>query len=145
LSARASRPGRAFLFRIPKGSDLQERIAAFCRKHRVATAAVSAIGATDSVTLGYYDQRKGRYFQKTLKGDLEILSCSGNVSLKEGQPFAHLHAVMGDAKLRVSGGHLFASKVFAAEVFLSELKGPALVRRPDLQTGLALWPRPFQG
>ena len=98
-----------------------------------------------SATLGTYDPRKGKYLQKTLKGDLEILSCTGNVSLKEGQPFAHLHAVMGDKRLRAFGGHLFASKVFAAEVFLTEPRGPALVRQPDPDTGLALWPAPFKG
>lgn len=97
------------------------------------------------MTLGYFDQRKGAYVQKTFLGDLEILSCSGNISLKEGRPFPHLHAVMGDKRLRAFGGHLFASKVFAAEVFLREVGGPPLARLPDPETGLALWPAPFKG
>ena len=141
----ALKAGRCFLFRLPKGSDIHERLAAFCRRNNVRCAAVTIIGATEEVRLGYYDLRRRKYFNRAFKGAMEILSCLGNVSLKEGEPFAHLHAVMGDSKLRVRGGHLFpGSKLFAAEVYLRELRGQELARRPDPQTGLALWPCPFQ-
>jgi len=140
----AFKPGRSFLFRLPKGADIHERLAAFCRRNKIHCAAVTIIGATLEARLGYYDQRRRKYFSRVLKGDREILSCLGNITLKDGQPFAHLHAVMGDSKLRVLGGHLFpGSKLFAAEVYLRELRG-RLVRRPDPETGLALWPCPFE-
>jgi len=141
----AFKPGRCFLFRLAKGADIHERLNAFCRRNKVRCAAITVIGATEEVRLGYYDQNRRKYFNRAFKGDMEILSCVGNLTLKDGEPFAHLHAVMGDSKLRVRGGHLFpGSKVFAAEVYLHELRGRELVRRPDLQTGLALWPGPFK-
>ena len=131
--------GRRFLFRLPKGADIHESLYAFCRQEGVRRAWVSVIGATTRTRLGYYDQRRRRYFDREFRGALEILSCTGNVSLKEGEPFAHLHAILGDGKYRVLGGHLFASEVFAAEVSVEEIPGPALRRVPDPETGLALW------
>ena len=63
------------------------------------------------------------------------------MSLKDGKPFLHLHAVLGDTKLRAWGGHLFhGSRIFAAEALLLRLQGQPLERRPDPVTGLALWP-----
>lgn len=136
------RPGRSFLFRLPKGSDIGVEVAAACRRAKVRCAWVQAIGATTKARLGYYDQRRRRYFEKEFRGEMEILHCVGNVSLKDGVPFAHLHAALGDGKYRVWGGHLFASEVFAAEVLIQELRGPAPVRLPDPATGLSLWGLP---
>ena len=136
----AAKSGRTFLFRLPQGTDILEEIAAFCQKRRILCATVQIIGATSKVTIGYYDQKLHDYHKKTFRQEMEILSCAGNVSLKDGKPFLHLHATMGDTKLKVWGGHLFSgSKVFAAEAHILELKGPLLVRRPDPATGLLLW------
>lgn len=101
---------------------------------------MSVIGATSLATIGYYDQATHQYHKKAFRGEMEIVSCLGNVSLKEGKAFLHLHAVLGDTKLRCWGGHLFpGSMVFAAEASIQELKGPRLERVPDPGTGLALW------
>ena len=134
--------GRSFVFRLPKGADIGESLTAFCLKKGVRRAWLTLIGATTKARLGYYDQRRRRYCDKEFRGEMEILSASGNVSLKDGKPFAHIHATLGDAKYRVWGGHLLASEVFAAEAWLQELPGPALVRLPDPETGLALWKLP---
>lgn len=136
----AFRPGRAFLFRMKQGSDILESLTAFCEREKVKAAAISVIGATSEVTVGYYDQVRHEYHRKTFRQEMEILSCLGNASLKEGKPFLHLHAAMGDVELRVWGGHLFpGSKVFAAEAHVQELDGPERARFPDAATGLALW------
>jgi len=140
---RPFKAGRQFLVRVPRGADLWNHLTEFCAKRKIRCAAVNVIGATSEVTIGYYDQRTHRYHQKKFREEMEIVSCSGNVSLKEGKPFLHLHAVMGDTKLRCFGGHLFpGSSVFAAEVFIQELLGTPNVRLPDASTGLALWSCP---
>lgn len=132
--------GRQFLFRLPHGSDIIGYLTDFCARQDIRSAAVSLIGATFKVTIGYYDQKTHQYHPKTFEQEMEIVSCSGNVSLKDGKPFLHVHAVMGDAELRCWGGHLFpGSSVFAAEAQIQELIGAPRTRTPDLQTGLALW------
>lgn len=139
---RSLKPGRVFLFRLPFGSDLLDEIHEFLKKRRVRCGTVEAIGALSKATIGYYELKRRRYRQKTFRGEMELLSCAGNVSMKDGRPFAHLHAVLSDTKMRAFGGHVFpGSKVFAAEVCVRELKGAAMVRKPDPETGLVLWPR----
>jgi len=140
MPERPFKAGRQFLLRLPRGADLWKELTAFCARRKIRCAAVHVIGATSEVTIGYYDQRTHKYHQKTFREEMEIVSCSGNVSLKEGKPFLHLHAVMGDTKLRCFGGHLFpGSNVFAAEAYIQELLGKPNVRVPDASTGLALW------
>lgn len=137
----ARRAARAHLFRLPKGSDILEALTDYCRRRRIRLAAVQLIGATSKVCFGYYDQRRRVYVKRTFRQEMEILSGAGNVSLKDGRPFLHLHVVMGDVRLKAWGGHLFpGSEVFAAEALITELDGPALERSPDPETGLALWP-----
>jgi len=63
----------------------------------------------------------------------------GNVSLKDGEPFVHAHAVLSDEKGNTRAGHLLEGIVFAAEVHLSQLEGPKLERKYDEVTGLSLW------
>jgi predicted DNA-binding protein with PD1-like motif len=69
----------------------------------------------------------------------EIATCVGNISMKEGEPFVHAHAVLADRNGNAKGGHLLEGKVFAAEVHLFELVGEKIVRRNDGVTGLSLW------
>jgi len=49
-------------------------------------------------------------------------------------------AILSDSQGRVSGGELLAAEVFVVEVCIQQVKGPPLVRQPDPETGLWLWP-----
>jgi len=70
---------------------------------------------------------------------VEIASCTGNISLLEGEPFVHAHAVLADSSGRVLAGHLVRGTIFAAELFVQELAEANLHRAWDKQTGLKLW------
>ena len=132
---------RRFIFPLPRQSDIHEQITAFCVKKNIRKGWINVLGATEEVKLGTYDQARHEYHHRVFKEELEIVSCMGNVSLKEGKPFLHLHAALGDTRLRMWGGHLFpGSQVFAAEVCIQEVEGAALKRLPDTSTGLFLWP-----
>ncbi|WP_342832763.1 PPC domain-containing DNA-binding protein [Candidatus Hadarchaeum sp.] len=111
----------------------------FVREKEIKMAIFSVIGAVDDATLGYYHPKKHEYKKIMLKRPLEIANAFGNISLKDGQPFAHLHAVLSDAKGRTYAGHLVSATVFAAEIHLLELIGDTLEREHDQTTGLALW------
>ncbi len=132
--------GRVFLERLSHGADLLESLTDFCARNSIRCGFISVIGATSEATIGYYDQARHSYERKTFREEMEIVSCTGNVSLKDGAPFLHLHAVLSDSKLATFGGHVFpGSKLFAAEAFIQELAGEPRTRKPDSVTGLALW------
>jgi uncharacterized protein len=130
---------RTFLLRAKHNSDLIEFITDFAKTNEITTATFTAIGALKSAKLAFYDQQKQTYSQMPLLEPQEIASCIGNVSLKEGKPFTHAHAVLSDEKGNTRAGHILEGKVFAAEIHLTELIGPKLTRKNDDQTGLSLW------
>jgi predicted DNA-binding protein with PD1-like motif len=133
-------PGRFFLGKLPLGKDLIGSVEDFCKESSVQMACFSVIGSVSSVTLGCYDQKQQVYVTFKEEANLEIITCIGNVSIKEGSPFVHAHIVLGDEKGKIIGGHLFSETIiFAGEINLQELKGTPFERTYDYKTGLMLW------
>ena len=100
---------------------------------------MSAIGALSRAELGYYDQLSHEYGTIFLDEPVELASCSGNISMRDGRPFVHAHAVLSDRTGGTFGGHLTSGTIFAAELYLQELSGLPLKRVSDSITGLKLW------
>jgi len=134
------RAGKSFLLRLDYGRELIKQLEEFLVEEKVKVAYINAIGAVRNASIGYYDQEKKEYVKKVLDEPLEILSLTGNVSLKNGKPFCHLHVILGKDG-EIYGGHLFEAEVFACEVFVLVLEGDAdiPIRKHDNQTGLQLW------
>jgi predicted DNA-binding protein with PD1-like motif len=131
---------RSLIGRLPHGEDLILSVENFCKEASIQTATFSVIGAVSSVTLGTYDQKQQVYITFTEEAPLEIVSCIGNVSTKDGAPFVHAHIVLADEQGKTMGGHLFSqSIVFAGEIHLQELIGKPMERVYDKTTGLTLW------
>lgn len=99
---------------------------------------ISGLGALIHAELGYYHLEHKDYLRKTFSEmDYELISLTGNISLKDGNPYIHVHAALGDNQFRVFGGHLFEAEVaVTAEVSIIPL-GKMPVRELDKQLGLA--------
>jgi predicted DNA-binding protein with PD1-like motif len=133
--------GREFIGRFQTGDDLLSAIENFCVKENIKLGAFQIIGAVKSAKMGYYDQDKQKYVESaSLNRKLEIVSCIGNVSLKDGNIAIHAHIALADLDGTAFGGHLMPGTViFAAEFFIRELSGGKLERKKDSATGLPLW------
>ncbi|CAB50172.1 PPC domain-containing DNA-binding protein [Pyrococcus abyssi] len=130
--------GRVYLFRIPEGEEIISYITRFCEKNNVKIAVVKAIGSLRNPKIAYFVEEEGKYKEIQLKGTYELISLLGNVSLKDGKPFLHAHVSLGNDEGIVFGGHLVEGEVFVAEVYIQEIKGEKLERKPR-DNGLALW------
>ncbi len=133
------RLGRTFLCGLKHDSELVRSIIDFAKEKKVKMAIFTLVGAVKQARLAYYDQARHEYQKIELDRPLEIASCSGNLSLKGGKPFAHVHAVLADKDGKTYAGHMIKATVFAAELHLQELLGKKLEREYDQTTGLALW------
>jgi uncharacterized protein len=132
--------GRIFMERLPHDGDLLQVLTAFCREQQVQTGILSVIGAVKQGVFSCYDQGKQVYETVTLEEELEIVHCQGNVSLLDGRPFVHAHISFSRASGETLAGHLMEGTIlFAGELVLRELLGPARNRRKDPVTGLNLW------
>ncbi len=124
---------------LNKGDKLVEMLRQLTIQHHIPGGYLSGIGALKEVTLGYYHLERKMYLRKIFsEEDYELLSLTGNISLKEDQPYVHVHAVLGKDDFSTFGGHLFEATVaVTAEIVLIPFdKIP--VRKPSLEVGLDL-------
>lgn len=134
--------GRTFIVKLDYQTDLLEELNKICQTEYIKAGTINAIGAVSSLKLGFFDQETKEYIYTTYAYDepMEIASCTGNVSLKDGKPFCHVHITASDRKGRCIGGHLSAgTSIYAGEVVIQELLGEELVRELDETTKLTLW------
>ncbi|HEX2974431.1 MAG TPA: PPC domain-containing DNA-binding protein [Bacteroidales bacterium] len=126
--------------RLSYGCDLLEELTNIAVKNQIALARVEAIGAVQKAVIAYYDQKTLTYQSLSFDYPLELIKLSGNISLKDGNPFVHAHVTLSDESGKSLGGHLASGTiVFSCEFSIDVYDGPALTRGLDQQTGLQLW------
>lgn len=131
---------RRFIGRFPYGGDLLEEINKFIINENIRSGEIRIIGAVSKAAFAYYDAESKKYLYIAKNEHLEILSATGNISLKDGKPFPHVHITLADKNGRVFGGHLIeGTKIFAAEFVIADYGENKLERVYDELTGLQLW------
>lgn len=116
--------------RFDIGEEFPKTLADWCEREKVGSAAVIAgIGMLRDMEIGRYDGQT--YRKEAITPPSEILSLQGNVSMKEGASFVHLHVSLADEDLNARGGHLFQGTVaMTIELAMLEL-GSDFVRVPE--------------
>lgn len=133
-------PGRKWVARLPYEADLLQTLEEFAAEQGIKVGHGVVIGAVKKALVGFYDQHKREYSSLEFDEPLEILHCTGNLSMRDGVHKAHMHLTLGNSNGFTVGGHLMPGTiVFAGEALLEELTGPELVRGYDRETGLPLW------
>jgi uncharacterized protein len=135
---------RTIIGQFPYGTDLLEELTQFVQKENIRCGRVHGIGATIHAIVAYYDQSTKKYCPMEFGGGMEILNLTGNVSIRDGKPFVHVHILLGDPDGKIFGGHLMpGTKLWACEIFIDEFEGDELVREQNEKTGLFLWKTGF--
>ncbi len=127
-----------YLARMETGNDWREEIETLADREAVDAGWFAAMGAVRAAELWFYDQRETEYRAVEFDEPLEVAACVGNVSLLDGERFAHTHAVLSRENGQSLAGHLDSARVFAGEVYLREFAEP-LERAHDERTDLDLW------
>jgi predicted DNA-binding protein with PD1-like motif len=131
--------GRSLMARLDHDAEIISQITHLASKEKICSGVFGVIGALKQSELSYYDQKSLEYRKILVEGPAELISASGNISLRDDQPFVHAHVVLSDQDGKVWGGHLSKGMIFAAELYLLELLGRPLKREHDPVTGLYLW------
>jgi predicted DNA-binding protein with PD1-like motif len=134
-----SRLGRIIFAKLSEDEDLLEAINLVAKKSRITAGFFILIGTLKKANVGF--NRKGKYEETKVEGPVEIVSCMGNISLKENKPFAHAHIAVSNEKGEVLGGHLMSGCIIDAtgELILLEATDRRLLRKYDDKTKLFLW------
>lgn len=92
--------------RLDKGEDILTQLEIIAKKENIRLAEVSALGATNDITVGVFHTAEKKYYANHFTGDMEIVSLTGTISTMKGEYYAHLHMSAGDTEGHVVGGHL---------------------------------------
>ncbi len=133
--------GTKLVIRLDPGEELCGSLLDLAQRENVRLASVTALGASDDITLGVFDTRSKQYFKKRYNArNYELASVVGNLSRKDGEPYLHLHAVIGCPETEeCHGGHLNAAVISAtAEIVVDIIDGEAGRKFSD-QVGLNLY------
>lgn len=139
LVLKESRMSRVLVERFKRGDDILEQLNDLVRQNHISAGSFTALGTVEKATVGYFIG-DGQYSQISLQGPLEIVSCIGNVSMKEDLPFVHAHITLSNREGRTYGGHLMAGSTVGAtfELTLHSYDDIVLGRKLDPETRLFL-------
>jgi hypothetical protein len=101
-----------YLLRIEPDEELFEKLIDFAQKNKIKSGFFYGIGASKDCEIGRYNEKKKDYDWFRFKKQLEISSLIGNLTIKEGHLYLHIHANLGDKNLKTVSGHLKRLVVF---------------------------------
>jgi hypothetical protein len=120
------------------GDEAVSALMQFARSEQLEAAQITAVGAFEHATVGWFDRAARDYRRIQVDEQCELLSLIGDVAAGEDGPVVHVHAVLGLSDGTTRGGHLLEGRVFPTlEAIVTET--PARLRkvmRPDI--GIAL-------
>jgi predicted DNA-binding protein with PD1-like motif len=125
---------------LKKGVDIIGGLTQVMKEGGISAGVVSGIGAVTEAHIAYFNAQTRKYEEAHLRENMEILSLRGNISIKEGDVFPHIHVVLSKRDFSALGGHLYVgTTVYAFEFEIISMEGVPFVRQFDNDTGLFLW------
>ena len=126
------------IFRLETGEELMSSIEEIAKKEDVRLATINGIGACSKIEMGYIVLSQKEYTFKQFEGNLEILQTTGNITIKEGAPFAHIHINIADEECRSLGGHLNHAIISATFEGVFHIIDDEIIREMNEDVGIAL-------
>lgn len=111
--------GDNYIFSIDVGGKIIASLEDFVRCENIGAAEITGIGATNDVTLAFYNPTTKVFDMKTFKEQMEIANATGNVAYKKDELYVHLHVTLGREDYSSYAGHLVEATIHgAAEFFI---------------------------
>lgn len=130
---------RSLALILDAGEEAFEAISRFAREQNIQSASLSAIGAFEYATVGWFDLETKHYHEIPVRQQCEVLSAIGDIALDDtGKPALHIHAVLGLSDGTTRGGHFLDGLVRPTlEVTVHETPA-ALRRKRNAEFGISL-------
>lgn len=129
---------RTWILVFDRGDEVMETLTRFARDQGLEGGHFTGIGAFAEVTLGFFEPERRAYRRIPLRGQVEVLSLTGDIALSNGVPTVHAHVVVGRSDGAACGGHLLEGRVWPTLELVLQDTARGLLRRHDPETGLAL-------
>lgn len=123
-----------YLMVLTQGDSLFPALEQLAGNENIPSASFSAIGFVH-IRFGFFKAGSKKYKSKTYK-NMELVSMSGTIAWKNGQPSLHAHAVASSHTFNTRGGHVLAAVVSTGSVEITITVHPKkLLRKKDETLG----------
>ena len=131
-------PERTIALILDRGDEVMAALQRFAVEHNLTASRLTAIGAFESATLGYFDWERKVYERIPVNEQVEVLSLVGDIALDGAKPKVHAHVVLGRRDGSTIGGHLLEARV-RPTLEVMAIDSPEYLRRVcDPVSGIAL-------
>ena len=132
--------GAAAFVSLARGEDLLDGLNRAVAELGFQAATLQVIGGLEEAVVGYYNPETSAY-EHIPTGHVELSAGLGNVSMRDGEPFIHLHLVLSGPGGSTVGGHAMEGcRTYVVEAYMRRLDGPAPVRESVEGLHLKVWP-----
>ncbi len=125
--------GNLIVFRFEDGKDVIESLKRVTKEHKIQSGIIlNGIGMLRNFEISFYSREKATYVTKKFNKPVELLSLSGNISLRNDETFFHLHVALAREDATALGGHLKKATVHnTLEGVIVKLSEITLTRDPE--------------
>src|SRR5687768_2900686 len=88
-------PERTIAVVLDRGDEVMSTLQRFAVEQALSASRLTAIGAFESATLGYFDWERKVYERVPVNEQVEVLSLVGAIALDGAKPRVHAHVVLG--------------------------------------------------
>ena len=134
-----SKQDSKYYITLNKDEYINKSLLLIANNEKIKSGWINGVGAIYDIEIGYFDIDKKDYIKRKFNGHYELLSLSGNISVKEEEKFVHTHITFSGTDYKVIGGHLFDAKIAAAGEFLIDSSNSEIKRKYNKDIGLHLW------
>jgi len=124
---------------LDSGEEAFAALTKFANDAKISAASLTAIGAFERATVGWFDFGSKSYKKIEVGEQCEVLSAIGDIAIgDDGKASLHVHIVLGLSDGSTRGGHLLEGKVRPTlEVVVTETPS-RLRRKKRADLGIAL-------
>lgn len=125
--------GNLIVFRFEDGKDVIESLKRVTKEHKIRSGIIlNGIGMLRNFEISFYSREKAAYVTTKFNQPVELLSLSGNISLRNDETFFHLHVALAKEDTTALGGHLKKATVHnTLEGVIAKLSEITLTRDPE--------------
>jgi predicted DNA-binding protein with PD1-like motif len=120
------------------GDEAFSGLTDFAKQYHVTSAHFTAIGAIGAATIGWFDPSRKMYKAMPFTGQMEVVSMVGDITLYNGKPAVHTHAVLGLPDGTTRGGHVLEMHVRPTLEVMVTVDPKDMHKRFDPETDLTL-------
>jgi uncharacterized protein len=124
---------------LDSGEEAFATLTSFANDAGITAASLTAIGAFEKATIGWFDFDKKTYKKIEIDQQCEVLSAIGDVAIgDDGKASLHVHVVLGLSDGTTRGGHFMSGTVRPTlEVVMTDTQAH-LRRKKRADIGIAL-------